>query len=521
MAKVQRALISVSDKTGVIEFAKGLSKMGVEILSTGGTAKALKDAGVSVKDVSEHTGFPEMMDGRLKTLHPKVHGGLLWRRDNQKDKEETEKHGITSIDIVAVNLYPFEQTVSKPDVKFDVAIENIDIGGPTMLRAASKNFKDVIVIVDPDDYAKVLDELNSNNGEAHYNTKYYLARKVFAHTARYDTLISNYLNKQAEPDVIFQPVLNMSYTRISSLRYGENPHMKAAVYRESLYSGLSLVDAKILQGKEMSYNNYLDSSAALDLVKEFGDARPAAVITKHNNPCGVAVADSISEAYRRAFETDPVSAFGGVIALNRKVDEATAKEILSLFVEIIIAPGFDPDALKLLSSKPNIRLLELDVSKETVGFEMRKIQGGLLVQERDTGMVEELKSLKVVTKRQPSDDEYAAMAFAWRICKHMKSNAIIYTAKDRTLGIGCGQTSRVDSTRLAAMKAANFNISLTGSVVASDAFFPARDSIEVIGGKGGTAIIQPGGSIKDNDVIAAADELNIAMIFTGMRHFRH
>jgi phosphoribosylaminoimidazolecarboxamide formyltransferase/IMP cyclohydrolase len=521
MAKVQRALISVSDKTGIVEFARGLSKLGVEILSTGGTAKALKDEGLNVKDVSEHTGFPEMMGGRLKTLHPKIHGGLLWRRDNPDDQKDVEAHNIDSIDIVVVNLYPFEQTVSKPDVKFENAIENIDIGGPTMLRAASKNFKDVIVIVDPEDYSKVLDELNSNNGAAGYDTKYYLARKVFSHTARYDALISTYLNRQAEPDVIFQPTLNMSYTKISSLRYGENPHMKAAVYREPLYSGLSIVDAKILQGKEMSYNNYLDSSAALDLAKEFGADRPAAIITKHNNPCGVAVADSLSAAYKLAFETDPISAFGGVIALNRSVDEATAKEILNLFVEIIIAPGYEEAALKVLSTKPNIRLLELDVSKEVQGFEMRKIQGGLLVQERDTGMIDDLKSLKVVTKRKPTDDEYAAMAFAWRICKHMKSNAIIYTSKEQTLGIGCGQTSRVDSARLAAMKADNFSISLKGAAVASDAFFPNRDGIEVIGGAGATAVIQPGGSIKDADAIAAADELDMTMVFSGMRHFRH
>jgi phosphoribosylaminoimidazolecarboxamide formyltransferase/IMP cyclohydrolase len=519
MSKVQRALISVSDKAGIVEFAQGLAKLGVEILSTGGTAKALKDAGLNVKDVSEHTGFPEMMDGRLKTLHPKIHGGLLWRRDNERDKEEIEKHDISSIDMVVVNLYPFEQTVSKPDVKFEEAIENIDIGGPTMLRAASKNFRDVIVIVDPDDYSKILDELNSGNGEASYDTKYYLARKVFAHTARYDTLISNYLNKQAEPGNPFQPNINMSFNRISSLRYGENPHMKAAVYREPLHNGLSIVDAKILQGKDMSYNNYLDSSAALDLSKEFNES--AAVIVKHNNPCGVALSDSVSEAYKKAFETDPISAFGGVIAINRNVDEATAREILTLFVEIIIAPGFDDAALKLLSEKPNIRLLELDVTKDVAGFEMRKIQGGLLVQERDTGMIDDLKSLKVVTKRQPTDDEYAAMAFAWKICKHMKSNAIIYSSKERTLGIGCGQTSRVDSAKLAAMKAGNFNISLKGSAVASDAFFPNRDGIDVVAMAGATAVIQPGGSIKDSDAIAAADEHNIAMVFTGMRHFRH
>ncbi len=519
MSKVQRALISVSDKSGIVELAQGLDKLGVEILSTGGTAKALKDAGLNVKDVSEHTGFPEMMDGRLKTLHPKVHGGLLFRRDNPKDKEETEKQGIEPIDIVVVNLYPFEQTVSKPDVKFEEAIENIDIGGPTMLRAASKNFKDVIVIVDPEDYSKVLDELNANNGEAGQDTKYYLARKVFAHTAAYDTMISNWLNKQAEPNNPFQPSINLSFSKISSLRYGENPHMKAAVYREPLNDGLSLVDAKILQGKEMSFNNYLDSSAVIDLAKEFTE--PAAVICKHNNPCCVAVDASISKAYKMAFETDPVSAFGGVISINRPVDEATAKEILNLFVEIIIAPSFDREALKLLSSKPNIRLLELDISKDITGYEMRKIQGGLLVQEKDRGMIEDLKALKVVTKRKPTDDEYAAMAFAWKICKHMKSNAIIYSSATRTLGIGCGQTSRVDSARLAAMKAANYDVSLKGSAVASDAFFPARDGIDTVAEAGATAIIQPGGSIKDADTIAAADEHDMAMIFTEMRHFKH
>jgi len=519
MSKIERALISVSDKAGIVEFAKGLDKLGIEILSTGGTAKALKDAGLNVKDVSEHTGFPEMMDGRLKTLHPKVHGGLLWRRDNPKDKEEVEKHGIKSIDMVVVNLYPFEQTVSKPDVKFEDAIENIDIGGPTMLRAAAKNFKDVAVIVDPADYSKVLDELNSGNTEVSADTKYYLARKVFSHTARYDTIISNYLNKQAEPENPFQPDINLTFSRISSLRYGENPHMKAAVYREPLYDGLSLVDAKILQGKAMSFNNYLDSSAVVDLAKEFTE--PAAVIVKHNNPCGVALSGSVSEAYKNAFKTDPISAFGGVISINRTVDEATAKEILNLFVEIIIAPAYDDAALKLLSSKPNIRIIELDITKDIAGYEMRKIQGGLLVQEKDRGMIADLKSLRVATKRVPTDDEYEAMAFAWKICKHMKSNAIIYTSKDRTLGIGCGQTSRVDSAKLAAMKAETNGISLKGSVVASDAFFPARDGIDVIAAAGATAAIQPGGSIKDADTIAAADEHNMAMIFTEMRHFKH
>lgn len=516
MAKVQRALISVSDKRNIVEFAQGLNKLGIEMLSTGGTAKTLKEAGLNVKDVSEYTNFPEMLSGRLKTLHPKIHGGLLWRRDNPQDQKDVRAHGIDSIDLIVVNLYPFEQTVLKPDVHFDEAIENIDIGGPTMLRSASKNFKDVTVIVDPEDYSRVLEELKANHGETTYETRFYLARKVFAHTARYDTLISGYLERQAGAANAFPVYLTQSFRKVNELRYGENPHQKAAIYRDSLYRGLSLVDAKILQGKEMSYNNYLDSSAAIDLAREFKE--PAAVIVKHNNPCGVAIADTIESAYVKAYEIDPLSAFGGVIALNRNVNAAAAKAILRLFVEIIIAPGFDTEALNLLSGKPNIRLLELDLTQNPAGFELRKIQGGLLVQERDTGTVSDYKSLKVVTKRKPTDDEVAAMGFAWKVCKHMKSNAIVYTAKDRALGIGVGQTSRVDSAKLGAMKALN---SLKGSVVASDAFFPNRDGIDFIAGVGVTAVIQPGGSIKDNDVIAAADEHNIAMVFTGMRHFKH
>jgi len=519
MSKIERAIISVSDKTGIVEFAKELASMGVEILSTGGTAKTLRDAGLKVTDVSDYTNFPEMLGGRVKTLHPKIHGGILFRRDNQNDLNDISRHDIKPIDMIVVNLYPFEQTVSREGVSFEEAIENIDIGGPTMIRAGAKNFRDVTVVVDPDDYGRVIEEMKSSGGSISEETNYYLARKVFVHTARYDTLISNYLMNQAEPENIFQPVINMSFTRVSTLRYGENPHMKAAVYRDSLYSGLSLVDARILQGKEMSYNNYLDSSAAVDLVKEFNG--PACVIIKHNNPCGVAVAESLVDAYKKAYNTDPVSAFGGVIALNRRVDKDTAQEILKQFVEIVIAPEFDDDALKLFADKVNVRLLEMDLSMDAGGFEMRKIQGGLLVQERDRGMISDIKSLEVVTKRHPTDEEYEAMAFAWRVCKHMKSNAIVYTSRDQTLGIGCGQTSRVDSARLAAMKAEQFNISLRGSVVASDAFFPARDGIDVIAKAGATAVIQPGGSIKDKETIAAADEYNIAMVFTGMRHFRH
>jgi len=516
MGRVQRALISVSDKSGIVEFAQELSKLRIEILSTGGTAKTLRGARLKIKDVSEYTKFPELLGGRLKTLHPKIHGGLLWRRDDPKDKEEINTHRIDSIDMVVVNLYPFEETVSKPDVPFDEAIENIDIGGPTMLRAASKNFKDVVVIVDPADYSKVLNELNTRNGTVSYDTKFYLAKKVFAHTARYDTLIVNYLEKHGKLTEIFPLYLNQSFMKASDLRYGENPHQKAALYREPMYKDLSLVDAKILQGKEMSYNNYLDSSAALDLVKEFTE--PAAVIVKHNNPCGVATDESLHSAYKRAFDTDPVSAFGGVIALNRDVDVATANEILTIFVEIIIAPGFEPDALKILSQKPNIRLLEVDISKDSVGFDIRRIQGGILVQEKDMGMIDDFESLKVVTKRRPTDDELTALQFAWKVCKHVKSNAIVYASKDQALGIGVGQTSRVDAAKLGAMKALR---TLEKSVVASDAFFPHRDGIDFIAKVGVTAVIQPGGSVKDNDVIAAADEHNMAMVFTGMRHFRH
>lgn len=516
MAKVQRALISVSNKEGIVEFAQGLRDIGIEIISTGGTAKTLKEKGIEVRDVSAYTGFPELLGGRLKTLHPKIHGGLLWRRDSEKDRKEIEANNIESIDMVVVNLYPFEQTVSRPDVRFDEAIENIDIGGPTMLRSAAKNFKDVVVIVDPSDYPLILNELRTNNNEVSMETKFNLARKVFSHTSRYDTLIFQYLNRQAKEEDILPEFLNLSFRKVNNLRYGENPHQKAAIYRDPLYSGLSLVDAKILQGKEMSYNNYLDSSAAIDLVREFEE--PCAVIVKHNNPCGVAIGDTLHSAYKKALETDPLSAFGGVIALNRGLDPATAEEIIKLFVEIIIAPSFDKEALKVLSKKPNIRLLEIDLSMPLTGLEMRKVQGGLLVQEKDTGMIEDFESLKVVTKRRPTDDELSALKFAWKVCKHVKSNAIVYTSKDQALGIGVGQTSRVDSAKLGAMKALK---SLEKSVVASDAFFPHRDGIDFIAKVGVTAVIQPGGSIKDEDVIRAADEYNMAMVFTGMRHFRH
>lgn len=512
MAKIKRALISVSDKRGIVEFARELSAMGIEILSTGGTAKTLRDAGIFLREVSDYTGFPEMLDGRLKTLHPKIHGGLLARRDNPKDMTDINQHGIKPIDMVVVNLYPFEETVSR-DATFDEAIENIDVGGPTMLRAASKNFKDVTVIIDPADYPRIIEELKTHDGEVSFNTKLYLAQKVFSHTARYDTIICNYLGRYAET---FPHYLNQSFSKVMDLRYGENPHQKAALYKEPLWKGLSLVDAKLLQGKEMSYNNYLDAASALELVKEFKE--PAAVIIKHNNPCGVAVGKELLSAYKKAYNSDPVSAFGGIIALNREVDEATAEEIITLFVEVVLAPAFSPPAIKVFSKKPNIRLLEVDISKDSYGLDMRKIPGGLLVQEKDTTMIEDFEKLKVVTKRRPTDDELQALSFAWRVCKHIKSNAIVYATKDQTIGIGIGQTSRVDSARIGAMKALT---SLEGAVVASDGFFPHRDGVDVIAKMGITAVIQPGGSLKDDEVIAAADEYKMAMVFTGIRHFKH
>lgn len=515
MAKIQRALISVSDKRGIVEFAQELSARGIDILSTGGTAKTLRDAGIPVREVSDYTGFPEMLEGRLKTLHPKIHGGLLARRDNIRDMADISQHDIKPIDMVVVNLYPFEETVSK-DASFDEAIENIDIGGPTMLRAASKNFKDVTVIVDPADYMRIVEELKTNNGEVSFDTKFYLARKVFSHTARYDTIISQYLTRYEVTAETFPRYLNQSLSKVMDLRYGENPHQKAALYKEPLWGGLSLIDSKVLQGKEMSYNNYLDAGSALELVKEFRE--PAAVIIKHNNPCGVAIGENLLEAYKRAYKADPVSAFGGIIALNREIDEATASEIITLFVEVVLAPAFSLEAIKVFSKKPNIRLLQVDISRNYQGFDIRKIPGGLLVQEKDTVMIEDFEKLKVVTKRRPTDDELQALSFAWRVCKHVKSNAIVYATKDQTLGIGIGQTSRVDSAKFGAMKAQS---SLEGAVVASDGFFPQRDGIDVIAKMGVTAVIQPGGSLKDNEVIAAADEYKMAMIFAGIRHFKH
>jgi phosphoribosylaminoimidazolecarboxamide formyltransferase / IMP cyclohydrolase len=515
---IKRALISVSDKSGVVEFSKELSSMGVEILSTGGTAKSLRDAGIPVIEVSDYTGFPEMMDGRLKTLHPKIHGGLLSRRGNAQDMADIKKHGISTIDLVVVNLYPFEKTVATPDVAFEVAIENIDIGGPTMLRAASKNFGDVAVVVDPADYTMIIDEMKKT-GDVSREKKLLLARKVFEHTSRYDTLIAAYLTSVTEKEAMFPEFLTTSMQKVSVLRYGENPQQKAAIYREKTF-GLSLPDAKVLQGKEMSFNNYLDTHAALLLAVEF--KKKACAIIKHNNPCGVGLGETAADAYSKALTTDQVSAFGGVVAFNTEVDADAASLLANIFLEVVIAPSFTKEALAILSKKQNVRLLELpDIimkGKNRPGsWDMKRIAGGLLLQDWDYSS-EDVMTIQAITKRQPTQDEREALAFSWTVCKHVKSNAIVYAAKDRTLGIGIGQTKRVFSAQIGALNACE---PLKGSVAASDGFFPFRDGIDALHEAGVTAVVQPGGSIKDQEIIGACDEHGIAMILTGNRHFRH
>jgi phosphoribosylaminoimidazolecarboxamide formyltransferase/IMP cyclohydrolase len=516
MAKITRALISVSDKTGVVELAKGLQAMGVEILSTGGTAKAMSDAGVKVMDVSEFTGFPEMMAGRLKTLHPMIHGGLLGRRDSESDRKDMEAHGIKPIDMVVVNLYPFEATISKEGVTFDQAIENIDIGGPTMLRSAAKNHKDVAVVVDPEDYQPILDEMKASGGEVAYKTLYRLARKVFEHTCNYDTLIAEYLRDREEEKEEFPKTLTFTAKRGNILRYGENPFQKAAFYEERSQGYLSLAAAKQHQGKEMSFNNYYDTHSALVLALEFD--KPACSIIKHNNPCGVAVGSGAVDAYVKACKTDPLSAFGGVLAFNCPVDGDAAKEMSKLFIEVVIAPSFTDEALKVFSEKQNVRLLELpDMKHPLKGYDMKRIAGGFLLQNWDTMRVD-VRSLKAATKRQPTADELDGLEFGWRVCKHVKSNAIVYAYKDMTAGIGVGQTSRVFAARTGAQNAV---LELKGSVVASDGFFPFRDGVDELYEQGVTAVIQPGGSVKDDEVIKACDEHDMAMLLTGARHFKH
>ena len=529
MAKVQRALISVSDKTGVVEFAKGLASLGIEIISTGGTAKLLREAGIQAKEVSEITGFPEMLDGRVKTLHPLIHGAILGKRSDPLHRQQMEQHKIIPIDLVAINLYPFEQATSREGCTFEEAIENIDIGGPAMIRSASKNFPDVTVLTDPADYGLILQELHANRGEVTEATNLRLAQKAFRHTARYDGLISTYLAEckgegeplaiSHQPSSAFPALLNLQWEKVQDLRYGENPHQRAAFYRESDPILPSLPGSVQRQGKELSFNNLLDLDAALNLALEFEE--PAAIIIKHNNPCGVAVASSLLEAYRKAKATDPVSAFGGVVGLNRVVDVEAARELASTFLEAVIAPGFSQEVLEALSARKDLRLIETGPWPQrpsTQGeWDMKRVRGGIVVQDRDTGILEE-GGLKVVSQRPPTGQEMQALRFAWKVIKHIKSNAILLAQADQTIGVGAGQMSRVDSVKIAVMKA---QFPTQGTVLASDAFFPFRDGVDEAAKAGVTAIIQPGGSVRDAEVIQAANEHGLAMVFTGMRHFKH
>ncbi|MBI3060981.1 MAG: bifunctional phosphoribosylaminoimidazolecarboxamide formyltransferase/IMP cyclohydrolase [Deltaproteobacteria bacterium] len=524
MAKVQRALISVSDKQGIVEFSRGLSELGIEIVSTGGTAALLRQNKIAVKDVSEITGFPEMMDGRVKTLHPKVHGGILALRDHPEHVAQMREHGILPIDLVVVNLYPFEATVAR-GAAFHEIVEQIDIGGPSMVRAAAKNHGHVAVVVEPGDYGPVLEELKGNGKELSAETRFRLVCKAFQHTARYDGAISNYLDSldEGKKPAPWSRTLNFQFKKIQDLRYGENPHQQAAFYSSGESGGVSVARARQIQGKELSFNNILDADAALATVLEFSET--ATVVIKHTNPCGAALSKkSLADAFRKARASDPVSIFGGVIGFNRPVDEETAKELKEIFLEIIIAPSFTPEARAVLSSAKrllNIRLLEVDMGqKDQGGYDLRRVKGGVLVQDWDRGKVD-ARSCKVVTKRAPAEDEYEALDFAWRIARHVKSNAIVFTSRDQILGVGAGQMSRVDSAKIAVMRAQTHGLDLRGSVVASDAFYPFRDGVDAAAEAGAKAVIQPGGSIKDEEVIAAADEHGMAMIFTGMRHFRH
>ncbi len=521
MEKINRALISVSEKTGIVEFSRELARFGVEILSTGGTAKLLRDAGVAVKDVSEFTGFPEMLDGRVKTLHPKVHGGLLGLRDNAEHQAKMQEHGIEPIDMVVVNLYPFEATVAKPDCSMADAIENIDIGGPTMLRSAAKNNRFVTVLVDPADYRLVLGEMAANGGRVSKETNFRLAVKVYQHTAAYDGAISNWLGTRLGEQVDLYPAtMTLQYHKAQEMRYGENPHQTAAFYVEREVAEASIATARQIQGKELSYNNIGDTDAALECVKQFSES-PACVIVKHANPCGVALGGSLLEAYDRAYKTDPESAFGGIIACNCDLDEATAKAIAERqFVEVIIAPKILPAAAEVMAAKKNVRLLECGMwpAKSLPRLDFKRVCGGMLVQDTDLSIFSELK---VVSKRAPTDKELQDLLFTWRVAKFVKSNAIVYGKDLMTVGVGAGQMSRVNSARIAAIKAEHAGLSVQGAVMASDAFFPFRDGIDNAAAAGITAVIQPGGSMRDAEVIAAADEHGMAMVFTSMRHFRH
>ena len=521
MSKIQRAILSVTDKSGLVDFARKLAELGVELVSTGGTAKLLRDSAITVKDISELTGFPEMLDGRVKTLHPKVHGGILHRREDAGHLAAVAEHGILPIDMVVVNLYAFEKTAAKPGVHFEELIENIDIGGPSMIRSAAKNFQDVAIVTSPADYGAIAEEMARSGGALSRETKWRLAQKAFATTAAYDSAIASTLERvggggeshpfELKPASGFPQNLRLSFQKVIDLRYGENPHQKAAMYADG--SGSGVANARQVQGKELSYNNIVDLQAAWDLAQEFDD--PVCAIIKHTNPCGTATGKTLAEAYVRALECDPVSAFGGVIGVNRAVDAATASEMAKLFLEVIAAPAFEDGAKAAFASKKNLRLVEVPAGQQN--WVLKNISGGMLVQDSDLHKLAEA-DLKVVSKRPPTSEEKRALLFAWKVCKHVKSNAILYARDGQTVGVGAGQMSRVDSCKLGAMKA---QLPLKGTVAASDAFFPFPDGVEEIAKAGATAIIQPGGSVRDQEVIEAADRLGLAMIFTGVRHFRH
>ena len=543
---IRRALISVSDKTGIVDFAHALSRFDVEIISTGGTAKTLRDAGIKVRDISDITGFPEMMDGRVKTLHPRVHGGLLAIRDNPEHVAAMEQNGIKPIDLVVVNLYPFEETIRRPDVSLEEAIEQIDIGGPAMIRSAAKNARDVAVVILTSDYEKILDEMRKHDGALTIATRKRLAQKAFEQTSTYDLLVSAYLGMSSQRDDTFAETHRISIggsedsdvpvfmteefsierfhgqlpsqsswtlAKLTGLRYGENPHQIAALYQTAVRGGVA--NAEVISGKEMSYNNYVDADAAWALVSDF--EQTACAIIKHTNPAGVGVGDTVAEAYRKALATDPISAFGGIVACNRPVDADAAQEIIKIFTEVLIASDYDSDALEILRPKKNLRILRMKTDGPKKQLEFKHISGGMLVQTVDDHKLDTAQ-LKVVTTRKPTDEEMRALLFAWTVCKHTKSNAIVYAREDQTVGVGAGQMSRVDSVKIGAMRA---QLPVAGSVLASDAFFPFRDGIDEAARHGITAVIQPGGSVRDDEVIAAANEHGLAMVFTGVRHFKH
>lgn len=515
----KQALLSVSDKTGVVEFARELAALGYHLLSTGGTAKLIAQAGIEVQEVADYTGFPEMLDGRVKTLNPKIHAGLLARRPDPEHMKALADHNIDPIDIVVVNLYPFEATIAKPDCTFEDAIENIDIGGPTMIRAAAKNHESVAVVVDPADYGRVVEELKAN-GEVSAKTRLDLAKKVFCHTARYDGMISNYLtsldDNNAKKD--FPESFSRQWVKVQDMRYGENPHQKAAFYREAKVGKGLLASYKQLHGKALSYNNIADSDAAWEAVRQFDE--PACVIIKHANPCGIAVGADSAEAYAKAFKTDSKSAFGGILAFNTPVTGACAEMIAKQFAEVIMAPAFDAAALEILQKKPNLRLLTIEMGTDANDFDFKRVGGGLLVQTPDLQVVS-AEQLRVVTEKQPTAEELKDMLFAWKVAKFVKSNTIVFAKDGMTMGVGAGQMSRVDSARIASIKAEEAGLCLKGTAVASDAFFPFRDGLDVVIDAGATCVIQPGGSVRDDEVIAAANERGITMVFTGERHFRH